>query len=114
MEDKEKLKQSAAESAVDYIQPGMVLGLGTGSTALLAVKMIAQLLQSKLLRNIVAVPSSLITEKEALRLGITLTTLDQHHRIDLTIDGADEVDTELNLIKGRGGALLREKILIQS
>lgn len=114
MEEKNRLKQLAAESAVAFVRSGMVIGLGTGSTALFAVKKIAWHLNNNSLKNIVAVPSSLATEKEALLLGIPLVTLGEHPAIDLTIDGADEVDPWLNLIKGRGGALLREKILIQA
>lgn len=114
MEEKERLKQLAAESAVDFIRSGMVIGLGTGSTVFFAIKKIAHQLHNNILKNVVAVPSSLATEREALRFGIPLTTLDEHPAIDLTIDGADEVDPGLNLIKGRGGALLREKILIQA
>ena len=114
MDEKERLKQSAAESAVDFIRSGMVIGLGTGSTAFFAIKKIAQQLHDNFLKDVVAVPSSLATEREALRFGIPLTTLDEHPAINLTIDGADEVDPQLNLIKGKGGALLREKILIQA
>ena len=109
-----QLKQLAANTAVDTIESGMIVGLGHGSTALLAVRRLAELLQHGKLRDILAIPCSSFMQEEALRLGITLTTLDEHPTIDLTIDGADEVDPELHLIKGGGGALLREKIIAEA
>ena len=109
-----ELKRQAAEAAVDLIKPGMVVGLGYGSTALHAVRKIAALLTEGLLWDIVGVPCSVWTEREAHRLGIPLLSLDLCTSIDLTIDGADEVDPELNLIKGGGGALLREKMVAQA
>jgi ribose 5-phosphate isomerase A len=92
----------------------MVLGLGTGSTTRYALEDIGSRLKTGKLQDILGIPSSLQTEKIAGELGIPLTNFDEHQEIDLTIDGADEVDPELNLIKGGGGALLREKILAQS
>ena len=92
----------------------MILGLGHGSTAIFAVRRIAELLRTGLLQDILGVACSLQVEEEAQQLGIPLTTLDDHPGIDLTIDGADEVDPELNLIKGGGGALLREKVVAQA
>lgn len=109
-----QLKQQAAHEAVNFVQSGMVLGLGEGSTAIWAVRRIGALIQAGSLRDIVAIPASLHVEAEARQLGIPLTTLDAHPVIDLTIDGADEVDPALNLIKGGGGALLREKIVAQA
>jgi ribose 5-phosphate isomerase A len=97
-----------------YIQPGMVVGLGAGSTAILAVRRLGEWLQSGRIKDILGVPCSSSTEQEAARLGIPLTTLEEHPNLDLTIDGADEVDPNLNLIKGGGGALLREKIVAQA
>lgn len=108
------LKQQAANRAVELVQPGMVLGLGSGTTALLAVRRLAEQLHAGRLRAIVGVPTSLGIEQEARRLQIPLTTLEEHPVLDLTIDGADEVDPQLNLIKGGGGALLREKIVAQA
>ncbi len=108
------LKQLAAEQAVAYVRSGMVVGLGGGSTALFAVRRLGHLLSSGALHSIAGVPCSTDVEAEARRLGIPLTTLDDHPLIDLTIDGADEVDPALNLIKGGGGALLREKIVAQA
>jgi len=108
------LKQQAANQAVELVQPGMVLGLGSGTTALLAVRRLAEQLHAGRLRDIVGVPTSLGIEQEARRLQIPLTTLEEHSVLDLTIDGADEVDPQLNLIKGGGGALLREKIVAQA
>uniref|UniRef100_A0A803KPS0 ribose-5-phosphate isomerase n=1 Tax=Chenopodium quinoa TaxID=63459 RepID=A0A803KPS0_CHEQI len=105
------LKKLAAEKAVDSIKSGMVLGLGTGSTAAFAVARIGELLSSGKLTNIVGIPTSKRTQEQAASLGIPLSVLDDHPRIDLAIDGADEVDPDLNLVKGRGGALLREKMV---
>jgi len=112
--DTAQLKQQAAERAVEFVKSGMIVGLGYGSTAAFAVRRIAQLLQEGQLRDILGVPCSLQVQEEAQRLGIPLTTLDEHPVIDLTIDGADEVDPHLDLIKGGGGALLREKIVAQA
>lgn len=89
----------------------MVLGLGTGSTAAFAVSRIGELLSAGKLTNIVGIPTSKRTAEQAASLGIPLSVLDDHPRIDLAIDGADEVDPDLNLVKGRGGALLREKMV---
>lgn len=114
MNNRNREKQEAAKRAVDYIQPGMILGLGTGSTVHYALLEIAGRVTNGRLKHIAGVPSSLATEEKARHLGIPLTTLDDHPAVDLTIDGADEVDPQLNLMKGGGGALLREKILIQS
>lgn len=108
------LKQKAADCAVELVQSGMIVGLGSGSTATLAVRRIGERLRSGQLRDILGIPCSLQTEQEALRVGIPLTTLEEHPQIDLTIDGADEVDPAFNLIKGGGGALLREKIVAQA
>jgi len=91
-----------------------VIGLGSGSTTHFAIEELARRLQNKDLTDIFGIPSSRKTEKLARRLGIPLTDLETHPRVDLVIDGADEVDPDLNLIKGGGGALLREKILAQA
>ncbi|MDI6856268.1 MAG: ribose 5-phosphate isomerase A [Candidatus Thermoplasmatota archaeon] len=104
------LKKLAAEKAVDFVKDGMVVGLGTGSTVLYALKKLAKLIQNKEL-NIIGIPTSRKTEKIAKKLKIPLSTLNKYPEIDITIDGADEIDTKLNLIKGHGGALLREKIV---
>jgi len=106
-------KQQAADRAVEGVESGMVVGLGAGSTAILAVRRIGQLLREGRLRDIVGVPCSSAIEAEARALGIPIT-LDPIGAVDLTIDGADEVDPELNLIKGGGGALLHEKIVAQA
>lgn len=105
------LKKLAADKAVDYVKSGMVLGLGTGSTAAFVVAKLGHLLKTGQLSDIVGVPTSKRTEEQALSLGIPLSVLDHHPSIDLAIDGADEVDPDLNLVKGRGGALLREKMV---
>jgi ribose 5-phosphate isomerase A len=106
-------KEQAADHAVEFVESGMVVGLGAGNTALLAVRRIGQLLREGRLRDIVGVPCSSTTEAEARALGIPIT-LDPPGAVDLTIDGADEVDPALNLIKGGGGALLHEKIVAQA
>lgn len=108
------LKQEAAIYAVDLVESGVVLGLGHGSTAILAVRRVAEMLQAGRLRDILGVPCSVEVEREAQQLGIPLTSLDEHPVVDLTIDGADEVSRNLDLIKGRGGALLREKMVSQA
>jgi ribose 5-phosphate isomerase A len=112
--DVAQLKRRAAERAVDYVESGMVLGLGHGSTAVYAVRRIAELLRTGVLQDVLGVACSLEVEEEARQLGIPITTLNDHPVVDLTIDGADEVDPELNLIKGGGGALLREKVVAQA
>jgi ribose 5-phosphate isomerase A len=109
-----RLKQQAAERAVEFCESGMVVGLGHGSTAIFAVRRIAQLLKAGTLGAILGIPCSTQTEAEARQLGIPLTTLDEHPTIDVTIDGADEVGPNLDLIKGAGGALLREKVVAQA
>ncbi len=103
-------KKAAAEAAVALVQPDTVVGLGTGSTAAFAVSALAQRYHQGL--RFVGIPTSDGTAQQAITAGIPLTTFAEHSVIDLTIDGADEVDPgSLNLIKGLGGALLREKIV---
>lgn len=109
-----ELKKQAAYRAVEFVQSGMVVGLGVGSTAIWAVRRLAELLQAGELRDIVAIPCADEVERAARDLEIPLSTLDAYPQIDLTIDGADEVDPHLDLIKGGGGALLREKIVAQA
>lgn len=110
-----QLKKAAAEFAVDqFVQSGMTVGLGVGSTAVFAVNRIGEHLQSGKLTDITGIACSLTTEKQARELGIPLIDLKQNTTIDITIDGADEVDTQFNLIKGGGGALLREKVVAQA
>jgi ribose 5-phosphate isomerase A len=110
MDAQQQLKQMAAEAAVALIEDGMILGLGTGSTAKLAVDALGKRVASGL--RVTAIPTSEVTAGQARALAIPLFTLDERPEIDLTIDGADEVEVgTLNLIKGRGGALLREKIV---
>lgn len=104
-------KQMAAERGASLVESGMVLGLGSGSTATLAVQAIGRRLREGSLRNVVGVPSSSAIAAVARESGVPLTTLDQHPILDLDLDGADEVDPNLNLIKGLGGALLWEKVV---
>lgn len=107
----DELKKQAAWKAVEYVKSGMVVGLGTGSTAAFAVDRIGQLLKDGSLKDIVGVPTSIRTYEQAKSLGIPLATLDEQPKIDVAIDGADEVDPNLDVVKGRGGALLREKMV---
>ena len=109
-----RYKQEAAEYAVKFIQSGMIVGLGTGSTAIYPTRRIAELYRTGQLRDIVAFATSTVVWQEVLKLGIPMLTEDLPQEIDVTIDGADEVDPNLNLIKGGGGALLREKIVAQA
>jgi len=107
-------KQEAAIRAVTLVESGMVVGLGAGSTAAFATHRIAELLHQGVLRDIVGIPCSHEVGEMARKLGIPLTTLEDRAHIHVTIDGADEVDPDLNLIKGGGGALLHEKIVAQA
>ncbi|HXZ39527.1 MAG TPA: ribose-5-phosphate isomerase RpiA, partial [Terriglobales bacterium] len=102
-------KQSAAQASLRFVRDGNVVGLGTGSTAAYAVRFLAARVHAGL--KIRAIPTSSQTRDSAKAAGIPLTTLDEVQQIDVTIDGADEFDPQLNLIKGGGGALLREKIV---
>lgn len=109
-QDENQLKAAAAESAAALVTDGMIVGLGSGSTATLAVSALGRRVREGL--RIVGIPTSESTAAQARALGIPLTTLADESQIDITIDGADEVEEgNLNLIKGLGGALLREKIV---
>lgn len=105
----ESEKELAGRAASRLVRDGDVVGLGTGSTAYFAVVAIGERVKAGL--KIIGIPTSDATQELARKLGIPLSTLDQHQTIDITIDGADEIDPQLNLIKGGGGALLREKII---
>jgi len=107
-------KQDAAESAVQLVTSGMIVGLGTGSTANHATRAIGREIANGRLEDILGIATSHRTADLATELGIPLTTLEEHQEIDITIDGADEVDPYGNLIKGGGGALLREKIVAEA
>ncbi|KQN72287.1 ribose-5-phosphate isomerase RpiA [Devosia sp. Leaf64] len=105
----EDLKREAARRALEDVRPGMRLGLGTGSTSRHFVDLIGERVAQGL--DVICVPTSEVTAEQARGLGIPLSDLDRLGRLDLTVDGADELDDNLNLIKGGGGALLREKIV---
>jgi ribose 5-phosphate isomerase A len=107
--DARALKIEAARTALDYVQDGMRLGIGTGSTADEFIRLLAVKVASGL--NIIGVPTSERSAALCQELGVPLTTLDQLPELDLAIDGTDEIDPDFNLIKGAGGALLREKIV---
>ena len=107
----DQLKQTAGEAAAKFVHDGQRIGLGTGSTVRYFLEALRQRMLMGKLSDIAGVPTSKRTEKAALSLGIPLTTLEAEQNLDLTVDGADEVDPHLNLIKGLGGALLREKIV---
>jgi len=111
MVDAETLKRQAAEEAIKFVADGMVVGLGTGSTTRFAVEAIGRRVRAGDLRRIVGIPTSEATAAQARALGIPLGTLAEHPHLDIAIDGADEVDPRLNLIKGWGGALVREKLV---
>jgi len=107
--EREELKKLAGEKAVEHIEDGMVIGLGTGSTAEYTLRKLGELVRDGL--KIKGIPTSVHTKKIAQEEKIPLTTLEENPVIDVTIDGADEVDSDINLIKGGGGALVREKII---
>jgi ribose 5-phosphate isomerase A len=108
-DDRDGYKRAAAARALDFVTPGMRLGLGTGSTARHFIALLAERVRGGL--AVTGVPTSEATRADAERLGIALTTLDECPALDLTVDGADEIAPDLTLIKGGGGALLREKIV---
>lgn len=110
MSNREEMKKLAGEKAAEYVKDGMIVGLGTGSTVYYTIRKLGELVRSGEL-NIIGIPTSVATEKLAAEHGIMLGTLETYPDIDLTIDGADEIDQNLNLIKGMGGALLREKVI---
>jgi len=102
-------KKMAGEAAAKYVKDGMILGLGTGSTAYFAINAIGELVKKGM--DLKAVPTSIATTLQARQLGIPLLTIDDADRIDLAIDGVDEIDSHFNAIKGGGGALYREKVV---
>jgi ribose 5-phosphate isomerase A len=112
--DTDSLKRAVGVEAAELVESGMRLGLGSGSTVAHLLAALAKRLDAGGLSDVVGVPTSLRTAREAGELGIPLTSLTETPVLDLTIDGADEVDPELNLIKGLGGALLREKMVAQA
>jgi ribose 5-phosphate isomerase A len=107
-------KQRAGEAALQHVKDGMIIGLGTGSTAKYFIEAVAAALRNGHLRDIRAVPTSVNSEKLAVQSGLTVVTFAQTTKIDLTVDGADEIAPDLTLIKGLGGALLREKLVAQN
>ncbi|MGB9756375.1 MAG: ribose 5-phosphate isomerase A [Candidatus Bathyarchaeales archaeon] len=106
----EKAKKNAALEAVKHVQDGLIIGLGSGSTAAYAIEEIGNRIKREKI-HVLGVPTSYQTFMLAVKCGIPITTLEEHPTLDLTIDGADQIDQELNLIKGMGGALSREKIV---
>jgi len=109
MSDQDEMKRLAGETAAERVRDGMIVGLGTGSTVFYTVLKLGEMVRGGL--DITGVPTSKATERLATEQGIKLGTLAEFPRINLTIDGADEVDPQFNLIKGMGGALLREKVV---
>ena len=107
--EKDRGKREAAQRALEFVRPGMKLGLGSGTTAHHFVDLVGDKVRGGL--DILCVATSQATEAQARALGIPVSTLDEVSELDLTVDGADEIDPELRLIKGGGGALLREKIV---
>ncbi|NIQ12915.1 MAG: ribose-5-phosphate isomerase RpiA, partial [Candidatus Dadabacteria bacterium] len=110
----DRLKNLASTKAVDFVKSGMVVGLGSGSTAEYAIREISNRIVKGKLSSIICIPSSTKTQNFAQELGLNLIGFKDISEIDVTIDGADEVDNQMNLIKGGGGALLREKVLAQN
>lgn len=110
--DVDTQKRAAAARALEFVRPGMRLGLGSGSTAKHFVELLAERVRAGL--DVIAVPTSEATRADAERLGVPLTSLDETPELDLTVDGADEIGPDLSLIKGGGGALLREKIVARA
>ncbi|MQA89132.1 MAG: ribose 5-phosphate isomerase A [Gemmatimonas sp.] len=111
MATNEELKRAAAFHAARWIEDGMVVGLGTGSTVRYLLDSIADARRGGQLLSVIGIPTSEDTRRKSLELGIPLSTLRDHPMVDLTLDGADEFDPNLDLIKGLGGALLREKLI---
>lgn len=105
----DQMKREAAQRALQYVEDGMIVGLGTGSTAAHFVDLLGEKVREGL--NVTCIATSELTQKQAVAAGIRMTTLDEEPEVDLTVDGADEIDPNLRLIKGGGGALLREKIV---
>lgn len=114
MNKTEELKKAAGIKAVDFVRSGMLVGLGTGSTAEFAIEELSKRVRDGRLSDISCVPSSERTRSFAESLNLDLVRFDSARKIDVTIDGADEIDSDFNLIKGGGGALLREKVLAQN
>lgn len=112
--DPEALKRQAAAAALEEVESGMTLGLGTGSTVAHFLELLGAALVEGRLEGVVGVPTSVRTGREARMAGIPLGSLPDHPELDLTVDGADEVTPELDLVKGMGGALLREKMVAQA
>ncbi len=106
-----QLREQAAGYALNEVRDGMILGLGTGRTTAYFIELLGSSIQQGTLKGIRGVPTSKATEAQALRLGIPLVSLSDYPQLDLAVDGADEVDPDLNLIKGLGRALLREKFV---
>jgi ribose 5-phosphate isomerase A len=107
----EEAKRRAAEAAAQHVESGTVIGLGTGSTAKHLIQIIGSSLSSGTLTNVIGVPTSNQTASEAENAGVPLATLNEYPELDLGIDGADQIDAKLDVVKGGGGALLREKIV---
>lgn len=106
-------KEAAAREAVKYVEDGMVVGLGSGSTANIAIKLIGERIKEEGM-EVIGIPTSVASDLLGRAVGIKMGELDDHRQVDMTIDGADEVDGELNLVKGLGGALVREKMVASS
>lgn len=107
----EAAKQRAAKKAVEHLKSGFVVGLGSGSTAAYAVRIIGERIRRGELKDILGVATSRQAASEAVKAGVPLTTLDEHPSLNISVDGADQIDGDLNAIKGGGGALLREKVV---
>jgi len=109
MSEQDQAKQAAARASLQFVKEGQVVGLGTGSTAKFFIELLGEKVKQGL--QVRAIASSIRSQEQAIQLGIPITSFDECQQIDVTVDGADEVDPQLRLIKGGGGALLREKIV---
>lgn len=108
---RQEAKIRSAEKVIEHVKDGMIIGVGSGTTASEGIRLVGEKVRNGELRGIMAVPTSYQAIQEAVKAGIPLTTLDEHPVLDFGFDGADQIDQELNAIKGGGGALLREKIV---
>ena len=110
----DEAKKLTGETAAEYVKSGQIVGLGSGTTAVHFIRRLGERISSDDLKDIMTVPTSIQAAHDAIAGGLKVTSLDEYPSIDITVDGADQIDTQLNLIKGGGAALLREKIIAEA